>query len=216
MVILLQLLGQFCVLYLPIKRGKAAEETVAFSTHRGKHRVSAAGSGTGKPQPNKQVRKKDPSQGHGAQYVCLSLHYFDASTSEAWWCTGHFKRALHKINSKVPGKITVHQARGFFPFLSWVALPSGTAFLYRKAFEKMILKYFSLSLSEKSWDCLRFHGLAQNLWEGNRKGQFPRRMWEITNDPSLRCGTEFGMKGLKGQTEIPAYTSAWLKILFSF
>lgn len=78
MVILLQLLGQFCVLYLPIKRGKAAEETVAFSTHRGKHRVSAAGSGTGKPQPNKQVRKKDPSQGHGAQYVCLSLHYFDA------------------------------------------------------------------------------------------------------------------------------------------
>lgn len=37
MVTLLQLLGQFCVLYLPIKRGKAAEETVAFSTHRGKH-----------------------------------------------------------------------------------------------------------------------------------------------------------------------------------
>lgn len=83
MVILLQLLRQLCVFYLSIKRGKAAEETVAFSTRQGKQRLSAAGGGTGKPQPNKQVRKKGPNQGHGAQYVCLSLHYFDASTSEA-------------------------------------------------------------------------------------------------------------------------------------
>lgn len=138
---LLLLLGQFCVLYLPIKRGKAAEETLGFSTHRGKHHVLAAGACTGKPQPNKQVRKMDPSQGHRAQYVCSSLDYFDApvlcaSASEPWWCTGYFKRVLHKINSKVPGKITVHQVYGFFslPFLD--CLPCREGFSLQKGFWK--------------------------------------------------------------------------------
>lgn len=76
MVTLLQLLGQFCVLYLPIKREKAAEETVAFSTHRGKHLCRQQEVALENHSLTNRRGKRIPVRGMGhsmCAYPCITL-----------------------------------------------------------------------------------------------------------------------------------------------
>lgn len=116
-VIFLQLLGQLCALYLSIKREKAAEKTVAFSIYERKHRVLAAGGGTGKPT-NKSLTnrwgKRIPVRGTGhsmCAHPCITLMPLylvpphqepdDVQATSREFCTKTFKSAWQ--NNSIPG-----------------------------------------------------------------------------------------------------------------
>jgi len=70
-----------------------------------------------------------------------------ASIPEARRGTGRFiKSVLQKRKSKVPGKMKVRQARGFFPLLCWVFFPAG----YKEMLLKRRFKNSLISLFQKS------------------------------------------------------------------